>query len=173
MVQRETYSCNSSGDWIGKMCAIHLLFYNAFCTELFFLFAFLNSRGTVFLSVFPCAQEDVQNVAVLPSPKVTIVESMKRSLSRLSQGSSNFWRHWNQSHRRRSAREKHSRSSIPSPPLILGRKDVGQFTSEWPPWTLSGVSPFHWKLRRRLSILLISHLCRSSASSRWWCSAIR
>ena len=133
-----TYSWISAVDRIGVMWEIQVLSCIAFCTMTFFLLAFLNKVGTKLLEAIPCIHDEVQNLVVLPSPIVTIVDAAKRSLSRPSHGSSNlfhalfFWCHWNHSQRRRSAHAKRSKSRIPSPPLILGRQDVAQLTIECP-----------------------------------------
>lgn len=159
-----TYSLVSTSPLMGEMCEIHLLSWSAFWTEILFLLAFLKRAGAKFFSVFPCTHDEVQKLAKRPFPSVTTVDAVKRSLSLISQGSSRLvqalsgWRHWNHSQRRRRARPKRSRSKIPSPPRIFGLQDVGQLTSKWPPYTLSGVSPLQRKLLRMRLILRINHL---------------
>jgi len=121
-----TYSWISAVERIGVMWEIHLLSYIAFCTMTFFFLAFLKKVGAKLLGAIPCTRDQVPNLVVLPSPIVTIVDVVKKSLSRPSHGSSNlfhalsFWHHWNHSQRRRSACAKHSKSRIPSPDLNLG-----------------------------------------------------
>jgi hypothetical protein len=121
-----TYFWSSSSERIGVIWEIHLLSCKAFCTVICFLLVFLNKFGAKLLGDIPCTHDEVQNLAVLPSPIMTIVDAAKRSRSWLSHGrpslfhALSFWRHWNHNHRSLSARAKRSKSKILSPPLIFG-----------------------------------------------------
>jgi hypothetical protein len=129
--------------------------------------------GAMLFGVFPLAHDDVQNLVVLPLPTVTNVEAAKSSWSRLSQGRSSAFQarslcfHWNQSHLSLSALVNLSSSGIPSPPLLFGRHEVGQLIKEWPPYTLSGVSPRQRKLLLKRSILRIEIKDQVKCLSSW------
>src|SRR5690242_5392365 len=58
-------------------------------TDLFFLETSSKRCGARFLGTMPSSQLSCQNLAVLPSPTVTMVEALKRSLSARLQGTSN------------------------------------------------------------------------------------
>jgi hypothetical protein len=134
--QRETNSLNSPSPVYGEHNRIQLLLVSALATVMFFLFAFLNSVGAIFLGAWPWIQLEFQNSAIFPLPTVTVVEALKRSSSVLSQGSfkavhalSLLFHH---SHNRLSLSHlaKRSRSRIPRPPLFFGRQVMGQLTRQ-------------------------------------------
>ena len=170
--QRVTNSCISSLVRRGQTCETQLLFCSALRTVTFFLLTFKKRLGAIFFGAVPLIQLECQKLVLSPLPTVTIVEALKRSLSvasqglsRLAQGLSSFF-HLYQYQRSRKTLASRSRSRTPSPPRSLGVHTVGQFTRQWPPLTFSGSSPFQRKLRRILSICLMSHFC-TGESVRW------
>ena len=89
--QRVTYSLISCAVLNGMACDIQRLSSKAFCTVRFFLFDFLNNVGAIAFGVRPPTQDDVQNLANLPSPTVTTVEAANNFLSRPSTGRSSLF----------------------------------------------------------------------------------
>ena len=163
--QRSANSETSACEFGGYMWSIHLLFSRAFCTEIFFLCVFRNKLGAIVFTEAPLIHDEVQNKAVFPLPIFTTVDALKSSWSVLLHGTSRFVHalsfcfHLNHSHLNLKALVKLSKSKIPIPPFSFGRQVVGQFISECPPVTFSGVSPRQRKLRRNLSILLSTPFC--------------
>ena len=92
---------------------------------------------------------------VMPSPMVTFVAALKRSLSVLSLGVSRPTHglsgatHSNHNHHSRKARANFSRLRIPSPPRCFGRQTFVQHTLHFPPLTVSLAS--HCKPLQSLS----------------------
>ena len=104
-----------------------------------FLLVFPYSCGAMDFAIVPFIQLEDQNRAFSPFPIVTTVEALNRSRSALSQGTSKFAHalsgcfHLYHNQRNLSALVNLSKSSIPNPPLFLGKQVVGQLISECPP----------------------------------------
>jgi hypothetical protein len=123
--QREANSLNSPSPVNGEHNRIQVLLVSALATVMFFLFAFLNSEGAIFLGAWPWIQLEFQNAAIFPLPTVTVVEALKRSSSNLSHGSLmavhalSLHFHRSHNHLSLSPLAKRSRSRIPRPPFYI------------------------------------------------------
>lgn len=136
--QRLTNALISWAVCMGILCWIQWLSLIALWSVSFFHFAFRNRIGIMFCAVLPSTHDDVQNVVVCPFPISTTVDAANNAWSFESQCRSNpfharsFYFHYSQSHLRRRALAKRSKSRIPSPPFLFGVQ-VGQLIKECPP----------------------------------------
>lgn len=118
---------------------IHVSSARASLTLLFFLLECLNSRGKVTLRGTEPVQEQCQNKASFPFPRVTVVAALKSCLSLSSQGKAvpiqglSRWVQESQSHQIRRAKLNLCRSCSPRSPISIGEHTVGQLTFHFPP----------------------------------------
>jgi hypothetical protein len=112
-------------------------------TVRFFLLEALKIKGAKSFGGAPSNHEEDQKEALAPSPMVTRVAALKRSLSAASLGVSDQTQGFSGAvhsyHNQRSlrARENFSKSRIPRPPSSLGRQTFCQLTLHFPPQTTS------------------------------------
>lgn len=108
--------------------------------------------GARFLGAAPSSQDEYQNFAVKPSPRVILVAAAKRLRSESSQGISiptqglNWHFHSCQSQRSLMAEENCERLRIPRPPRWVGRHTLPQLTLHFAP----EITLFSAQRKRRL-----------------------
>ena len=171
LIQRET----NSSTWTVVVILplsdrIQLLFRSSCWTDLFFLLIRSNKCGANYLGISPYSQLLCQKRAFAPSLTVILVDRLKSSRLVSLQGRSvpaqglDSSTQSCQSHRKRRALPKFSKSGIPKPPRSLGLVTVGQFTRQWPPCAFS--SPFHKNDLLILSIFFLAQVARGN-TVRW------
>ena len=131
-IQRDT----NSSMWTAKviflpsMCT-QLLFRSSCCIVRFLLETRRNKFGARYLGACPSSQLWCQNLVFAPSPKVIMIEELKRRRSSSEHGSSEPLQdlesstHSCQSQRNRRALPNLSRSGTPKPPRSFGLVTVG------------------------------------------------
>ena len=125
---------------------IQLLFRSSRCTVRFLLETRRNKFGARYLGASPSSQLLCQNLVFAPSPKVIMIEELKRRRSTSVHGSSEpiqgleISTHSCQSQRNLRALPNLSRSGTPKPPRSFGLVTVGQFTRQCPPLAFSSPS---------------------------------
>jgi len=170
-IQRDTNSSMWTAEviFLPSLC-IQLLFRSSCCTVRFLLETRRNKFGARYLGACPSSQLWCQNLVFAPSPKVIMIEELKRRRSSSEHGSSEPFQglesstHSCQSHRNRRALPNLSRSGTPKPPRSFGLVTVGQLTRQCPPLALS--SPFHRNDLLILSIFFLAHAGRGN-TVRW------
>ena len=146
------------------------MFRSSCCTARFFLKTSRNKFGAKYLGASPSSQLWCQNLVFAPSPKVIMIDELKRRRSTSVHGSSEPIQglesstHSCQSQRNRRALPNLSRSGTPKPPRSFGLVTVCQLTRQCPPLAFS--SPFHKKDLLILSIFFLAQAARGN-TVRW------